>query len=273
MRMGSALVLIALVAAVGLSLKYSGGHHVVAVESVDTPRHGGEQVEIPLRVKGGRLVVPVKSSNGNELTFALTTGYPITVLSQSGAARVGHGSELSLGGLPVPTDGSETIPDLNLTADGEVLDGMIGSNMLNQFEVLIDVPGGRLLLGQVGRPVSWDGIALSAPVNLRVYHGVVIGLDVEFAGKEYMAALDLGLPTLVVNERVKTETNIDAEDVATLRIGNTTLTNVPVRAQELEIFHRWAPNGEGFVMVGAPIAFECAISISWVKQEMRTCVR
>ena len=35
----------------------------------------------------------------------------------------------------------------------------------------------------------------------------------------------------------------------------------------------WDPNGKGFVLVGAPIAFDCAISLSWVHQEMRTCVR
>ncbi len=235
--------------------------------------HGDEQAEAPLRVHGGRLVVQVKTSSGNELDFLLSTGTPMTVFSESGAARAGDLTKLTLGGIPVPSEESQTIPDEDLRVAGKVLDGIIGSNTLSQFNALIDVPGGRLLLKPTGRSVSWDGVHLSEPIRLMVYHGVVLGLEVVFGNNKYNAALDLALPTLVVNERVKTDMHIEAEDVGTLRLGSTTLSDLPVRVRDNENLRRWSPNGDGFVMVGAPIAYDCAISISFLHREMRTCIR
>jgi len=98
---------------------------LVAAGAPAAAQSAGQPVEIPLTMQGGRLVVPVKSSNGNELSFALTTGTPMTVFSRSGATRAGHDTELTLGGLPVPTDRVHTGPDADLMADGRVLDGMI----------------------------------------------------------------------------------------------------------------------------------------------------
>jgi hypothetical protein len=94
-----------------------------------------------------------------------------------------------------------------------------------------------------------------------------------FGGNPYNAAFDLGLPTLVVNERVKTETHLKTDDVGTLQLGSSTFAQLPVRVRDNETLRRWSPNGEAFVMVGAPIAFECAIAISFVQRELRTCVR
>jgi hypothetical protein len=37
--------------------------------------------------------------------------------------------------------------------------------------------------------------------------------------------------------------------------------------------HRFVPDGTGFVLVGAPLAYDCAIALSWVQREIRTCVR
>ena len=234
--------------------------------------HAGGAVEIPLRVHGGRLLVPVEAPDGSELEFALSTGSP-TVFSESTAAHLGDPAALTMGGVPITTEGSGTLPDEDLTIDGMVIDGMIGPNTLNQFDVLVDVPGGRLVLKPIGRSVEWAGMTMSDPVRLQVFHGMLLQFDVEFNGREYGAMLDLGMGTLVVNEPVKTEMQIDAEDDVTLSLGGTSLSNLPVRVLDLAIFGGWDPHNEGFVIVGAPVAYDCAISISWVHREIRTCVR
>ncbi len=85
--------------------------------------------------------------------------------------------------------------------------------------------------------------------------------------------LDVGVGTLVVNEPVRTQTQIDPEDEGTLKLGAMTFSDLPVRTHDLPLFRGWDPNGDGFVVVGAPLAYDCAISISWVHREIRTCVR
>lgn len=234
---------------------------------------GGGAVEIPLRVQDGRLIVPVEAADGTVLDFALSTGNGQTVLTESVAARLEDHGELTLGGLPVPMEDMATTSDESLTADGGALAGMIGGNMLSRFDMLIDVPGERLVLRPVGRSVSWDGVTLSDPIRLRILHGFILSLDVELNGTQYPAMLDVGTAALVVNEPVKAHAQLADEDVATLTLGSTVLPDLPVKVRDLDMFRMWDPNGKGFVLVGAPVAYDCAISVSWVRQEVRTCVR
>ena len=97
-------------------------------------------------------------------------------------------------------------------------------------------------------------------------------LSVEVAGNEYQAILDLGTPRVVANKRVQTETGLDDDDLATLRLGDTTLSDVPVFIRELDL-GGFTVGGGGFVIVGAPIAYDCAVSLSSAHREMRMCVR
>ncbi|GMV06262.1 MAG: hypothetical protein AMXMBFR53_25380 [Gemmatimonadota bacterium] len=229
-------------------------------------------VEVPLRTHGGRLIVPVKAADGAQLDFILTTGSGVTVLSESAARRLGEGAALTLGGLPVPMDGAQTVPDASLRTSGRDFAGMIGPNMLNAFDILVDVPGRRLVLKPVGRAVSWEGVALSEPVRLRVYHGIVLGLDVELNGKPYPAMLDLGTPGVLVNARVFSEAAVTGGR-ASLELGARTFADVPTEATDHPAIQRFSPNGDGFVLVGSAVALECAVSVSWVHRELRTCVR
>lgn len=75
-------------------------------------------------------------------------------------------------------------------------------------------------------------------------------LSVEVAGNEYQAILDLGTPRVVANKRVQTETGLDDDDLATLRLGDTTLSDVPVFIRELDL-GGFTMGGGGFVIVGA----------------------
>lgn len=231
-------------------------------------------VEVPLQVVDGRLVVPVVAADGSELRFALTTGSATTVLTESIAARLGEGP-LTLGGLPIPLEGAATIPDQNLGGGaGGTLDGMVAANMLRDFDILIDAPRGRLVLKTPGRAVSWEGVPLSEPVPLRVLHGIVLSLDVVVSGREYPAMLDIGTPWVVVNPTAGAELGIEGDAFdATLALGPATLESVPARVMDLEVFRRWSAETSGFVLVGAAIARDCAISLSWVHRELRVCAR
>ena len=228
-------------------------------------------VEVPLRVHGGRMIVPVEAADGTKLEFIVSTN--MTVFSETGAKRMGGHTELTLGGVPIVTENARTVPDAELTVAGKVFDGIVGSETLNQFDILFDAPGGRLVLKPFGRSVEWEGMTLSDPVPLRIYHGMIIGFDAEVNGKLYGAMLEVGMDILSINESVKTEASVEGDRISALRIGSTTFSDLPVRLLPNESFGQWSPNGEGFVFVGAPIALDCALSISFIHEELRTCVR
>jgi hypothetical protein len=116
-------------------------------------------------------------------------------------------------------------------------------------------------------------VALSDPFRVRVLHGIVFSFDVTINGHEYPATMDLGTPMVVANSAVQADTGIADEDSATITLGNASLTDVPVEVIDLESLERWYAPGAGFVLVGAPIAYDCALSISWAHAELRTCAR
>jgi hypothetical protein len=232
---------------------------------------GPETVEIPLRVHGGKMVVPVEAPDGTQLDFIVSTN--TTLFSETGAKRIAGQSGLTLGGVPVTTEDARTVPDAELTVAGKIFDGIVGSQTLNQFDVLFDAPGGRLVLKPIGRSVEWEGMTLSDPVPLRIFHGRAIGFDVELNGTPYPAMLDVGRGGLAVNQPVKRSLSIEGDRAETLKVGDTMYADLPLRVLDMETIQGWDPQGNGFVFVGAPIAVDCAISVSYVHQELRTCVR
>ena len=229
-------------------------------------------VEVPLKMEGGRLSVPVQTADGESLDFILSNGQGVTLISESLAGRVGEEPALTLGGVPVSTDRVVTITDAQLTLEGHAFDGIIGANTLNQYDVLVDAPGGRLLLKPFSTSVEWPGVKLSPPVSIQVFHGVAISLAVTVDGGEFRGSLDLGRATSVVNEGLRATAGLEEEDTASIGLGGVTHGDQPVRSLDLDIFERWDPDGNGFILLGAPFARNCAISISYVHQEIRTCV-
>jgi hypothetical protein len=233
--------------------------------------HGPGIVEIPLQVHDGRMIVPVEAEDGTQLQFIVSTY--MTRFSETGAKRIAGQSGLTLGGVPVVTEDAQIVPDADLTFDGELFDGVVGPRTLNQFDVLFDAPGGRLVLKPIGRSVEWEGMTLSDPVPLRIFHGRAIGFDVELNGTPYPAMLDVGRGGLAVNQPVKRSLSIEGDRAETLKVGDTMYADLPLRVLDMETIQGWDPQGNGFVFVGAPIAVDCAISVSYVHQELRTCVR
>ncbi len=231
-------------------------------------------LEVPLHHHEGRLWVPVSGADGTELRFLLSTGTPFTVLSETGAERAAD--VLTLGGLdrvPVDLTDAQTMDDASLTWKGERFDGMVAPNTLSAFDLLLDGPGGRLLLRPVGPPVSWDGYELSRPVRLQVYHGVVLALQVAMGGTSYPAMLELGTPVLLGNPAMGEAGAIVEGRAPSLELGGATWTDLPAEVEDHPSIRRFSPNGDPFVIVGGLIAVDCAVSISWVRAELRTCVR
>jgi hypothetical protein len=254
---------------IALATVVLAGTMVAPGASQSVERH---PIEIPLDIQEGRFVVPVEAADGTQLRFALS-GNPMTIFSESTAALLGEDPALSMGAAAVDTDGAVTLPDERLAAGATTLDGMIGSKTLSQYDVLIDAPNERLVLRPIGRPADWPGVALSDPVSLRILHGVILSFDVELNDVPYRATLDLGMPTLMVNAPVLKKSQLEDEDVAALGLGGTVHPDLPVKRSDLEMFGRWDPDNQGFVYVGGPLAYDCAVSISWVHRELRTCVR
>lgn len=230
-------------------------------------------VEVPLRMEAGRLIVPVQTGAGDVMEFVLSTGIVTTIVSETSAQRLGDAPELKMGTVSVKTDHLASLPDDQLTFGGKRFDGMVGPNTLNDFNILIDVPNGKLLLQPFGTSVAWEGVPLSEPVRLRVFHGAVLSLDLQLNGRPYGAMLDLGTPNVIVNERVQTETDLADVDTGAITVGGTSFSELPIQVLDLDIFDRWVPNGDGFVLLGSAILRECAMSLSWVHREMRMCVK
>lgn len=231
-----------------------------------------EPIEVPLRIQDGRLVVPVDAPGGKTLSFGLNLG--MGMLSETGAARIGEAtSSLTMGGVPVYTEGIQTVPDAELAQGGTLLDGLIGGQTLNRFDILIDVPNARLVLKPVGRTVRWDGVKLSGAVPIAIYHDVLARADVEVNGQLYGGLLDLASPELVINQPVSTKSKVGGDRIDSFRMGYGSYANVPAAVRDLPLFQGWDPDGSGFVVIGAAITYDCALAISWVHQEIRTCVR
>lgn len=235
--------------------------------------HGPDPIEVPLRIESGKLVVPVLAADGRELSFLLSTGNPVTIFSESTAGSLGATPRLELGGATVVTAGAATVSDEELTIEGVKFAGIVASNTLNEYDVLVDAPGGRLLLKEVGGRVDWPGESLSEPVRLRVMHGILLALDVTVNGTEYPAMLDLGATPTLANTPVAAAAGITEEGAVELKIGSMAVSGTPLRHSDHPLFPRWDPTGTGFVMVGAPVAYDCAIALSWVHRELRTCVQ
>lgn len=229
-------------------------------------------VEVPLRVEGGRLLVTVNNPDGAEFDFVLGLG--MTLLTESGRAAIGEDlTSLTLGGIPVVTEQAQTVPDELLATEGTVPAGVLGGLTLVPHDVLIDAPNGRLVLRAPGRATDWEGVALSNAVPMQVYHDVLARVDVEVQGELFGGLLDLSGPVLDVNEAVRASTGFQDGTLGSFRMGYAGWSDVPVRVTDSPLFRGWDPDGEGFVIVGAPVARECAIAISWARSEFRTCLR
>lgn len=237
---------------------------------------GQQAIEIPLKTVGGRLVVEVETRSRERIGFVLGLGS--TFLTRSGAKRIGDSREgLTLGGLPVKLGAAQIVPDDLAVLDGgpapDGIGGIVGSETFNAYDVLIDAPGGRVILKPAGRSVRWEGVALSNPVKVQVIHDSLIRTSVESGGKVFDALLDLAGPTMVMSQAAATSAGAKGGAVD-FRMGYAAYSARRTRVLPLQLFQRWGDGGgKGFVLIGAEMARDCLLAVSYVHQEIRTCVR
>jgi hypothetical protein len=236
-------------------------------------QHTAGLVEVPLRVEAGRLMVPVHAADGTEYHFMLSTGTPPTILSASTAAALGDSPELTLGGLAVDFTGSQTISDEDLAMEEFTFHGMIGPQTLNRYDILIDVPGGRLVLRPAGPPAAWEGVTLTDPAPIQVFHGQVMAMNVEIDGQSVFATFDSGRRVAAANEALVARLGAEPEFTATVAFGGSEIPGLTLQQSEIPMNDRWDPDGRGFLILGAAFTYDCAVAISWVRSQLQVCAR
>lgn len=232
---------------------------------------GQEVIEVPVRAEGGRLVVQLTDGSGGSHDFIL--GLATGVITTSAAARLAD-RELSLGGIPIPIDQHQRVPDDYLTRDGPTRAvGVLGGQVLTDYDVLIDASAGRMLLKPFGRSVRWPGHSLTNPVTVDVLHDFLIRAKVQIGESVYDALLDLSPPVVQLSPPIADEEGVRDGPIDTFRMGYAGWKGIPAWVGLTPTMQGWGGAERGFVVVGAPIAADCVLAISWRHREIRTCIR
>jgi hypothetical protein len=249
------------------------GGPIVAQESLGlAAQSSADWFDVPLRIDDGRLLVPVQIGQGVEVDFIVSTANTVTVLNQAFIDNHGVDGDFFLGDIEVNLENYATVPNEQLNSGTSTIVGIIGANTLNEFDLLFDVPDGRLVMKEVGRAMDFEGASLGEVVRLRVYHGLLLGLDVDVAGATLPALLDTGADGVLANSAGARAIGVSDGGSAVLTAGATAFGTLPITVSDSPLMERWDPNGDGFIILGAPITIDCALAISWVHREMRRCV-
>ncbi|MGI9627057.1 MAG: hypothetical protein ACR2QM_09490 [Longimicrobiales bacterium] len=230
--------------------------------------------EVPLRLESGRLVITVSTASG-EADFVL--GAAESRLSESGIARLGGTvTEAMIGGMPISLQDAQVVADDALFLDGGGSDlevaGVIGGQSLMPYDVLIDVPAGRLVLKRPGRFVEWEGVPLSSAVPLQILHDFLIRTEVAVNGELFSAHMVLTTSSMLVSRVVRDRAGV-SDGPADFRMGYSAFPGRPARFLDLPELKGWGGDDVGVVFIGAPVTYDCALAISWRHAEMRTCPR
>ena len=228
-----------------------------------------ERIEVPLRVADGRLIVDVQDARGR--THAAVVSLGMTLFTESGLAALESTDGLTVAGLPVVSEMAQTVPDTYLADNGVGAVAVIGGMTWNRHDMLIDVPNGKLVLQPIARAVRWPGVSLSSPARLQVFHDMLLRADVDFGGNVVGGLLELAHPYMDVGDALAAA--VEDDRVASFRMGYTGWSDLPAKVTDNPTFRGWDPNGNGFVVVGAAIAYECVLAVSYAHEEVRTCLR
>ncbi|HEY4172390.1 MAG TPA: retroviral-like aspartic protease family protein [Rhodopila sp.] len=183
---------------------------------------------VTLDVVGGTIAVPV-AINGTTATMILDTGAQRSILTEEAAHRLNVARDewvgttmrgiggiesrpnadprtLTLGGVPLVRrtlshDTSLTVGIIPRTVIGNlVIDGALGRDYLDSFDLDLDVPDRRVTLYRVqgcsGRFLPWHGGYTGVPVNLLDQDALIVPVALD--GTPLRALLDTGATSSLV---------------------------------------------------------------------------
>lgn len=248
-----------------------GAALVLSFQPLVGQRSGSDPIEVPLRMEQGRLIVSVDAPNGESYDFGLVLG--MSFLEEGFAKAMGEAvGGLTLAGAPVDMEHAQSVP-ASYVGEELGLSGLVGGATLNRFDVLIDVPNGRLVLKPLARSVRWPDENLTSPSSVRILHEVFLATEVQIGGEVFRAVMDFAAAGMQVNEAVRTKSGYEGNTVDSFRLGYSGWSDLPIAVTDSPMFGGWDPNGDGFVIIGAELARDCVIAISWAHSEIRTCRR
>ena len=194
--------------------------------------------DLPLTLWHDKLLVPV-GLNGSPETMALDTGAGITVLSGDAAGRLnvphdfdhhaeifgagGAGSALFIGqvdtlSLDQVRFDHQSFPIVDFPmrdGNGRLVAGLLGADVLSQFDVDLDIAGGRLALWRASGcdtvPPPWDANAEPVAIALDAGHHIQLPLKVD--GVLLMALLDTGAGGFIMTTRAGMRAGATEEDL------------------------------------------------------------
>ena len=271
--------------------------------------------EVPIEVDGKWLIVPVEA-RGRIYRFILDTGATTGAIARSLALQLGLQAvaEAKLSGasgqarVPVVTtkmlrlgavragNWEKYVLADEVLADGEdhQFDGIIGSDLLKYYDVLIDAPGRTLRLYKRGTTHEDSGPVVgrddAVPFE-RVRRGI-IRFEVLVNGSPVDAVLDSGSPALLLNPTAADATSVTVTEeplseqsrgigservatygarIASIEIGRTTLEALDGEVADLPIFGRLGLDDRPAMLLGSPFLLRCPLLISWSERELRFC--
>jgi len=193
---------------------------------------------LPLSIVDEKLLIPA-SLNGSAEQLALDTGAGITVISTDAAGRldiphdfdhaaqlggvggassvlyIGQVDALDLAGLHFAHQ-SFPIVDMPLrTAQGALVAGFLGADVLHQFDVDLNIPGGRLDLwrntGCTDAQPPWQDPASPIQFDLDAGNHILVPFKVD--GVNLTAVLDTGAPWLSITTRAAYRAGVTDDDM------------------------------------------------------------
>jgi predicted aspartyl protease len=270
------------------------------------------QTEVPI-LDVGWLIVPVYMNDSESpLAFILDTGATGTSITAATAAEFGAdaGREIQVQGAsglasarlvrveslvvgPFRTTNREVIAlrDGVLESAGQSFDGILGADILSRFDVLIDVPNGRLaLLPHGALPATVAELGEAVAIEFVGEH--IIRHTARVNGAEVTALLDSGARQMLINgvgagaARIETTTATAERDSPGLGVeefelrsgslgqlvaAGTLFAGLRTLVGDLPVFRALGVDSTPTLIIGAPILARCAVFIAYSAGTVRYC--
>ena len=266
------------------------------------------------------LTVPVfLNGHADTLRFIVDTGASVSCVSRSTAERLGLPSrgrrtafgasgeqtmsfvgiaELRIGDILARRFNALVLDDATITPHGgarpgyTALDGVLGVDVLNAFDVVISAPDRELVLYEPGTAPAALLADFGAEVAMDPSGQPLIHHDVLVNGQTVRGILDTGSRRTVVNGRAAGLAGIEGDAASsetrspgvgsrgvvfmdayaeTLEMGGMTLLDVPMQVADMPVFEAFALEGRAAILMGARAVAGCPVFVSYREQTIRYC--